>query len=786
MINLLMYALAGFGGASALYFATRKNQQDDKNFKQCFLEKVATPLFSSFNEFYSNNELVITSIENDHICVNTPYPKLYGIEIVSHSTIPQIINEDNIQTLIRDYSEYQDAYFFYVLHKQGIYQKQYIFSHNSTMIKTISKFYDTKILSGNELSNAIFNTYLQNSYYIKNKQIHSNIEIDKKIDIENEPEFVSFKKLTKHAILNNMYETDIFQGYKHINAKTADIQKLFKINFQGSIWFYIDISKSHINSHIAKITNHAKMVGNKKPFLDLKEQFESGTEKLALINSMMFLKEYSEENISEISYALKTSFIHKELFRTTTFKKMPFKFRDGEFDFLTKASFLNNLITCVHKKPAKAPDIFGIDKQGAFINFSFSEENNNPHSVIIAKPGSGKSVSKQKIIAQMIGLDFSNGYCSNLGDGIGQVKVRSYDIGFSDEKLVNLIKSNIENKVAHIQSSMSHFSYNLLNLNDDNNASEFDEDLEFMTNLTNIILSTQKTETLDAIESGLFKTIVRNLYKNKSYAVSVIYNLRTDYPELYNELINLGYKENDKLFDIKETKYNFLKKPLLINAIKEIGVKAQDQQIDEIERKAYASLNTKLKAIQKLNIFDKYDKVDITQTDFLSMDLNNFKENELFVPIFFCIFQKTYLKDREFALKCKRENRPAPKLFYAIEEAKNYFRDSEIFVQMFDKVTLEARKYNVHLCFIVQNAEHIPIEILKNIDTRIFLLTPSQKEEVIIEADKSFKIPNNLKTALNQTEQYEMCVWYVKGVFNMKFQISNEEMKVFSTNPNQI
>ena len=134
--------------------------------------------------------------------------------------------------------------------------------------------------------------------------------------------------------------------------------------------------------------------------------------------------------------------------------------------------------------------------------------------------------------------------------------------------------------------SKTSVSYNLLNLNDDNNASEFDEDLEFMTNLTNIILSTQKTETLDAIESGLFKTIVRNLYKNKSYAVSVIYNLKNDYSELYNELIDLGYKDNDKLFDIKETKYNFLKKPLLINAIKEIGVKAQDQQIDEIERKA--------------------------------------------------------------------------------------------------------------------------------------------------------------------------------------------------------
>ena len=99
---------------------------------------------------------------------------------------------------------------------------------------------------------------------------------------------------------------------------------------------------------------------------------------------------------------------------------------------------------------------------------------------------------------------------------------------------------------------------------------------------------------------------------------------------------------------------------------------------------------------------------------------------------------------------------------------------------------MEARKYNVHLCFIVKNAEHIPIQILKNIDTRILLLVPNQKEEVIVEADKGFKIPNDLKIALNQTEQHEMCVWYVKGVFNMKFQISDKEMKVFSTNPNQI
>ena len=105
---------------------------------------------------------------------------------------------------------------------------------------------------------------------------------------------------------------------------------------------------------------------------------------------------------------------------------------------------------------------------------------------------------------------------------------------------------------------------------------------------------------------------------------------------------------------------------------------------------------------------------------------------------------------------------------------------------MFDKVTLEARKYNVHLCFIVQNAEHLPKFILKNINTRIFLLNQNVKLEVIQEADSAFTIPNDVKEALANTNQYELCVWYKGGVFNMRFEISPAEMKVFSTNPNEL
>ncbi|EPW5985592.1 hypothetical protein ACWNDB_001976, partial [Campylobacter coli] len=103
----------------------------------------------------------------------------------------------------------------------------------------------------------------------------------------------------------------------------------------------------------------------------------------------------------------------------------------------------------------------------------------------------------------------------------------------------------------------------------------------------------------------------------------------------------------------------------------------------------------------------------------------------------------------------------------------------------FEKLAREARKYNVHLCFITQNANDIPKVTLKNIDTRIFLLSPEKKLEAIDEAKETFNIPKNVEIGLVNTEQYEMCVWYSKGVFHMKFEISDEEMKIFSTNPNE-
>lgn len=779
-MTLAATALIGTGLCGAYIGYRKKNPQD--SISGYLLEKLAKPLTNLFVEYHSNSLFLVDYIKDDHIICNTPYPTLYGLELDSSENIQKHIRAEKIKELIRDSKDFEDGFFYYALLKQGKYQKQFIFSHNKTIAKSLADYFSVNLLSGLELVNVLYNTLLANSFVLENKQLKQGLTIQKDT-LEAEPEFMSFKRLAKQAIANNHKEVDIYQAYKHLEIREAEILQLFSLNFTGAVWFYIDLSAAHIKNHISRLLSYAKMTGDKRPFVELEKSYHNKECDLALINAIAFFKDYDKEILGQLGSSLKVSFIKKELNRSNHLQKNPIKFRDSEFDFLVKEDFLNNFIASIHKKPSKKPDIFGVDKNGGFINYSFSAENDNPHIAIIAKPGSGKSVSKQKIMAQMIGLDFTNGECEFLGNGAGQTRIRSYDIGFSDARFINLIKSNTKNNVVHIESNFYGFSYNLLNLPRLEQKEIFEADLQFNIDLISVILESQNASALDINEVAFLKDSIKKVLKNKEYQHYRVMNLKEKNPQDYEKLLELGYKDSTFLESVEG--FEHLKTPLLIDIVKFAIKESKNMQLKEDDRKTYETLARKLDAVEKLDLFSNFDKLNIADCDVLSMDLNNFKESSLFVPIFLSIFQKTYLKDRDFALQCKNKNRPAPKLFYAIEEAKNYFR-VPYFTTMFEKVALEARKYNVHLCFVVQNAEHIPLGILKNLDTRIFLLRPDKKLEVISEAKNALEIPKNVEIGLLNTQQHELCVWYSSGVFHLKFEISKDEMAIFSTNPNEV
>ena len=772
-MNLPLITLSAIAGAGLYYgYKERIDNQLDK----CVVSKLLSPLEGLSNTYYSNQGLIVDYVKEDSIIINTPNKELYGIVIEGNNNVPNFIADEEIEKIYRTYKEEKTAFFWYVIHKQGFYHKQYIFSYNKPLLEELGETYESKFLTGNELANAILDLYLQNNYTIENKGITKTIDID--FEGNNyESSFRTFRKIAKENVYTNLNKTDLFQSYKMLDIQETDIQKLFNLKFDGAIWLYFDINERTVNNHLDLMISSARADGKSKYFKDLKEAYNNGNESLCLLNSTAHLTKYSKAVLGTLSNSVKADFLRKDINRMETLRKTPLKYRDNEFDYLAPLSHLKRYVASVHKRPAKSPDIWGYDKNQSFINFSFSEENDNPHFIIIGRPGSGKSLQKQKMISQIINLDYETGLA-----GYNNTEIRSYDIGFSDEEFVNYLALRKENDVRILSNVYSDFSYNLCNvefLDDETKAA----DLVFQADLISLILTSKGGKQLTIEESELFKTTLEKVYTDDDFKDYRLGSLENQI--LKQELLDLGYKTNSRLLDIEETKYEFLKKPLLQDVINYCSIQCENKQIKDEEKDNFKTLALKLNSVEKLKIFSRFDEADLKEVKFLSMDLNNFKESDLFAPIFVCIFQKRYLRDRERAINFKRAKRTPPKIFTFIEEAKNYFR-VPYFTPMFEKVALEARKYNVHLGLLAQVSTHIPNEIAKSIDTKIFLLTKEKKQEIIQEIKDEYEPTEAIIEQLKRTERFELCVWYLKGAFNMKFDVSDKELELFNTNANLV
>lgn len=746
-----------------------------KQFDSCIVSKFLAPLESIFNTYYSNKGLIVNYVLEDSVMINTPFAELFGVEITGDYNVPQYIANDLVEKLTNDYKKDTKGFFWYVIHKQGFYQKQYIFSYNKDLVEEIGDFFAAKLLNGNDLANIILDLYLKNYYWIEDKKVHKTIDIDFTTD-SLVSSFRTFNKIAKENIYSNINQTDLFQAYKPLDIRKTDVQKLLKLKFDGSIWNYFDLTESAIKNHIDILIANARAGGNVQYFLDLRENFNNNNIDLMVTNSTMNISNYSKKIIGTISSCLKNDYIRKDINRIETLRKTPLKYRDAQFDYLVPTTHLYNYISSIHKRVPSNADIWGYDKNDSFISYSFTEENDAPHFMIIGAIGTGKSFQKQLIISQIINLNFE----TMIAD-YGNSEIRDYDIGFSDELFVKALANKKENNVIMLSSTYNDFAYNICNI-DFTDPDTKREDLTFQSDLLSLIMSAKKGDTLTISEAALFETVLERIYKEenfKDYKISDIENI-----SLKNKLLDEGYPENKKLKEL-DNKYNFLKKPLLQDVINFCSIHSQNQQIKQEERNDYKNLSLKLSDINKLKIFSKFDEGDITDVKFLYMDLNNFKESDLFVPIFTCIFQKRYLRDRERAINCRRAGIKAPKTFYFLEEVKNYFR-VPYFEIMIDKIALEARKYNVHLGLLGQLPEHIPSGIAKNIDTKIFLLKKDKKAETIKDIKERY-LPNDLVVEqLQKTDRFEMCVWYQKGAFNMRFEVTEQMFNLFNTNTNLI
>lgn len=747
-------------------------------------------IFFSFLVFRKRlkDRVKILEIKEHSVILNTMNKELFGIELTGTSSVEKYINNANIQSIYDSATNEKKGLIYQVIVKNDKYQKMYIFSYYREVIKVIADILNIQLLKGLELADALLDVNLNNDYFIADKKLNKIINLDHTKAIDNNPKEDVLNSILRISVANNIKTAQVYRAYavKDTSMRRIDYVKLFKIPFKGVIWCNFDFCKAHRSGFAQAFYEARKMWGQKAGFENFKDIFDRNSSNPILTSSTALLVDSDGSDIIQIGEILGYSYSNFQHSRLDSICVMPLQKVDTHFILPITLDFLNYRIALTHKEQTSKADIYGVDLKGSFINFSFANENNAPHSVILAETGSGKSFAKQKMLAQMLDLDVKTGFCSNLGLESRQYAIRNLDIGGSDLPTYNLIKSNQKNSVGRISEDFENFAFNIVNFEiNPETEKPYEEDIAFAVDLISMYLEATGVKPLTANETKVFKDIAFRIYSGdlevENYRVS---DLRRYNKETYIKLKeSLGYAEATLLTDIKEQEFDFLRKPKLLDFQKHASILAKNHQIEIAEREAYFSLEGKLSGL-KDSVFNKFDNFSVGEIAYIYADFNTIKESTLFVPLFFAIFWKMFIKDRKRSIKFKAQGKASPKLIYAIEEASNYFR-FETFVTMFAKLALETRKYNVHLMFILQNLEDVPSAIMNNLPTRIFLTTPERKQDLISKIKATLNPTDEFIRAIQVCEQYVMIVQYSKGVFNLKLEYTPDEVALFSSNPNE-
>lgn len=747
-------------------------------------------VFFSFLVFHNKlkDRVKILDIKDDSIILNTANKELFGIELTGTSSVEKYIDNANIQSIYDSVTNEKKGLIYHVIVKNDKYQKMYIFSYYREVVKVIADILNIKLLKGIELADALLDINLNNEYFIADKKLNKIINIDHTKAIDSNPKEEVVNSILRISVADNIKKAQVYRAYavKDTSMRAIDYVKLFKIPFKGVIWCNFDFCKVRRNGFAQTFHDSRKMWGQKAGFENFKDIFDRNPSNPILTSSLALLLDSDGSDIIQIGEILGYSYANFQHSRLKPICTMPLQKVDTHFVLPITLDFLNYRIALTHKEQTPKADIYGVDLKGGFINFSFTAENNAPHSVILAETGSGKSFAKQKMLAQMLELDIKTGFCENLGLNSRQYAIRNFDIGGSDFPTYNLIKSNPKNNIERISEDFENFAFNIVNFEiNPETEKPYEEDIAFAVDLISMYLEATGVKPLTANEVKVFKNIAFRIYSGdleiENYRVN---SLRLYNRETYIKLKeSLGYAEATLLADIKEKEFDFLKKPKLLDFQKHASILAKNQQIENAEREAYFSLEGKLAGL-KDSVFNKFDNFSVGDTAYIYADFNTIKESTLFVPLFFAIFWKIFIKDRKRSIKFKSQGKSSPKLIYAIEEASNYFR-FQTFVTMFEKLALETRKYNVHLMFILQNLEDVPPAIMNNLPTRIFLTTPERKQDLLYKIKNSLNPTKEFIRAVEVCEQYVMIVQYSKGVFNLRLEYTSDEVALFSSNPNE-
>lgn len=753
----------------------------------------ADKIFNQIAHFLSYIDIGngITFVEKEDHCVlmdHSKYGRLYGVNLQFESG-RLVRAEQSIENLFRRLKTEEDGRVLvnFVKNKKEFFV--YIYSANKSTVDSIASSFNVKIMSGQEIAKSFGDYFLFNSYEVTQNVLINNFDTFTNGCLENGQYHRIVSVLSKTALRNN----DVYQAIAY-KPKEFNAVRLFGIDgWEGTLSLFFDFSLSATRYKFDEFYTRSQKV-DPKLFSIVRDVREKSLDVMmqdyGICNTILVCND--KKYIAQIEST--TGFLFEENYLTgvSSYKHTLIKKRDQMFDFFISYKHAVGFLQSSKKKVDYVtqredgswimPDFYGKDASGMFINYSLGQ-NKNPHLIITAKTGSGKSAALLKILRSSMWVDESF-YSEAIENDL--VKLRYVDIDYSGGIFVDRLRQNYKDQIRVYGSDASNMRFSLLDIDTEDGtpySKPLEQEVKNICAFINTVLeATDPNSVLDNAEEERLRHSINKVFEDETCRIDLPVtelSMIDGYAQLGAEICK-KYDKNIKISKLG-SEYNFLKKPTFANVIDYVSKMSTSTSISEIQQGTYKTLLKKINGLKSFN-FANHANSDISQDkSVFYVDFGEIKQNQKdFISLGWMLLRRWFKIDRETYVRRTAQGLPRQKIFYVIEESHNFFTMPS-FSKVFQAAVKEVRKFGIHFVFISHTIKDMPDDIYKSIASKIFLFTEGDSDEVRREIASKTDMSGARLEVFNEAKMsdFAMFIMHDKGETVCKLEMTTQDLETF-------
>lgn len=773
--------------------------------------------FYIYYKFFTLNRVFSIKAITDKAVYIAGQPKdkdiLYVIKLESRNNGFESLKLDEIK---RELGHLQDSQLTYYFIKNDNLQAGYAATFSREIAQAISDKLGLKILNVTETVQFLLNIYSVTDYYfdVNSFTIEPTISA-KRINNKKIADAMQYNLSTilKEGafVMDEKYK--LYQVAKYTNKQDIVHTKAFRKDFDGILQMSIDLSNKGSDYLISKAIRYARIMDRKilDPFEELANEQKQGRLKATVCNSIILAS--NDREAYHTASSLGFEIIEKKINKIEILSKSLMITKELDYDSLLPTDYVNRIVGVRSKRTFSKADVYNIAKDKSWVdvkidfygrdlydaptNFSY-RMNENPHSVLIADAGTGKSVAVQKIIKSILRYSITK----NKVDRFREVKTRYFEIGGSSAKLLQKIKALHPNDVGIIAGSVDTMRFSVIDIkiqNEEKGATVANTEMPIVQPssllmacfLINVILEEGNEAPLTSSEESVFNTVVKNIYKYKKFKFKTLAEIEdlndTAYKDTLDEAYAKGYHKTTRTNEIDNVHdIGRLQKPTISDVMSEVIKRSKNSDITDIDKKIHESLYIKLKTVKEteVGLFGSLSSITFNDKQFYSFEFNRIKDNPKLLKIIFTfLFTTVYQQDILYAEKMKAEGKTMPQTMYIFEESKNFIHGNASITRMLEKAVLEGRKFQIHALFVAQQIEHLPMTLIEACSSFMFLMPEGNEQRASLanKIRKMYPDEKSVEFLLNNIEFRAIGIISSSGVSSCKLELTQEELEMFAS-----